>query len=210
MSDSTNKGQISEDAILMAGLKAIKKAHNEYENMCGSWLWEAPEYFTTTVMAQSLVKLMDGESLTLENSVKDIIKDAGGINRGKIPTKMRSNGRADITIWRANTTPRAVIEIKTAHPSNSLSLFQKDIDRIIAMLNSKSKENSLSFGLIYFYLSKKAKKSITAKEQIQVQLNNLEQELSQFSKLCKITMENLPITVVDEDAWVAVALKFKK
>ena len=48
--------QLSINAIVKAAIKAVDKAHKDYESWSGGyWLWNAPEYLSTVYVAvQSL------------------------------------------------------------------------------------------------------------------------------------------------------------
>ena len=100
-------------------VSAIENAHQEYLEMSGgSWLWEAPEYFTTTAIAHALFKHEKVSYIELECNVRDTLRDAGATQRGRIPNRLRPAGKFDILLWGNNDKgellPVAPIEVKVS------------------------------------------------------------------------------------------------
>ncbi|MGO9007189.1 MAG: hypothetical protein ACLQIQ_18190 [Beijerinckiaceae bacterium] len=124
---------VSEDDIVAASLKGIVAAQNAYEAWSGEWLWRAPEYLSTVYVAREIGKLSAG--ITLENSARSAIKDAGAKGRGKLHSHIRDKGRFDLLLWWGNGTPRAPIEVKC----QVLSIYKirRDIKRIVAVLKKQ-------------------------------------------------------------------------
>lgn len=161
---------VSMDEVVNCTLEAITTAHNEYLKWTnGEWLWNAPEYFLTVKIAESIANLEKTKFVTLEDNVDYVLGYANAKGSGKIHPDIRKDGRFDIVLWWAGGTPRAVIEVK-----NGVLIFKKiedDVKRIKEVLKRKSENSKFQFGIIAFYISQQYKKS--AKEQLQKQINNI-------------------------------------
>lgn len=135
--------------IIESALEGIEHAHKDYQEWSGGWwLWNAPEYLLTTYAAKSIASLSGPKFVTLEHSVAETVDAAGARRRGRLPEKMRSNGRADITVWWGNDTPRAVIEVKNR--VHEIGRCIEDLDRL-TKIQKRSDGSSLQFGLFSFY-----------------------------------------------------------
>ena len=197
--------------IINAILKGFVDAQKSYENMSGGfWLWNAPEYFITSTVAQSIYAIDAGKYLTLEHGSTDAIKDAGAKGRGRLPKDIREKGRVDVLLWWANSTPRAIIEIK--NQIYSKDQYEKDIKRIKSFLGRNSDDSSLQFGVFAFYESAFSGERKTAKEKIEGRINKI------FDNSKLILGENFDVKLYvsdmhneSENAWQAACLfiKFK-
>ena len=86
--------------VIEATLRAIGKAQRDYEKWSGGlWLWNAPEYMATTVIARTLHKLDRVTYVTMENNVQAAIEDAGGSVVGRPNRRLNLNGRFDLVVW---------------------------------------------------------------------------------------------------------------
>ena len=188
--------------IVRSTLSGIAKAQRSYEAWSGGfWLWEAPEYVATTMIAEALHKLDDVEYVTLEYSVTAAISHAGG-KRGR-PNKLLK-GRFDITVWDDQAEPRGLIEVKTkAWRFNNL---QKDIDRLCTTLR---KTKSIKFGLIAYFLSAKTNKKALAKDQVKRMSDVIFQEAeSHFNAIGMTAVQHQSSVRRDGDsAWTVEVLE---
>jgi len=91
--------------------------------------------------------------LTLQDTIRNILKDANADLRGPKPQNS-DVGRIDIIVWWTNESPRILVEVKKASGNNALNL---DARRLRQMLN---KESSLRKGLIVAYTSAQKSKTI--------------------------------------------------
>lgn len=140
------------DSVIEAVLAAYVDAQSTYEKMSGGlWLWEAPEYFITTYIANRIWQLDGKKFLTLENGSTQALQDAGARGRGRLPRSLREKGRVDILLWWANASPRAILEVK--NQIFAKDPYAKDIERIKSFLSRGSDETSLQFGALSFYAS---------------------------------------------------------
>lgn len=154
-------GRISRDQIIGAVVNAIEVSQKDYYEWSSEWLWQAPEYLITVNVANSLGKLEGAKYVTLENSVKGALVEAGAVSKGRKHSSLRHSGRYDILFWWGNGTPRVPIEIK-----NQVTRFEKieeDIARIKTTLKQKNGANQFEFGLMGFYSSSPKAKSLAEK-----------------------------------------------
>jgi len=189
-------------------LLGIKKAERDYRVWSGDdWLWRAPEYLLTVYVSKQLSKLDYNKYITLENSTKETISDAGATGKGKLHSAIRVNGRVDILLWWANGLPRAVIEIKNG--VYGYKKIEKDVSRICQMLNRKSKDSSLQFGVISFYMARHYEKE-NPEDMMKKQIKRLLQRSRADSlNLCKVEVEHTDIVVeYKQNSWCCVNLIF--
>jgi hypothetical protein len=202
---------ISMPTIINAILQGFVEAQQSYEDMSGGfWLWNAPEYFITSTVAKNIYAIDGGKYLTLEHGSTDAIKDAGAKGRGRLPKDIREKGRVDVLLWWANSTPRAIIEIK--NQIYSKDQYEKDIKRIKSFLGRNSVDSSLQFGVFAFYESAFNGVRKTAKEKIEGRIDRILDN----SKLILGENFDVKLYVTDmheesENAWQAACLfiKFK-
>ena len=135
--------------VIEAVLNGLNNSHKEYLEWAGEWLWHAPEYLITVGIATQLKN--ETNYVTLENGIRETIKNSGAATQGKLKDELRPNGKSDILLWSSSEEPRAVIEVK--NQPKSYSSLKKDVDRIIGMLEEGKKESSLEFGIIAFHIS---------------------------------------------------------
>ncbi len=162
--------QISTTNIIEALLDGYTHAQQEYESMSGGyWLWQAPEYYITTIISQKLHQLDGAKYITLEHGSKNTLEEAGAIGKGKLPSNITERGRVDILLWWGNATPRAIIEVKNQFFSNEQ--LEKDIKRLKASLLRKNGSSSLQFGIFSFYQSAADGDRKTAQQKIADRIN---------------------------------------
>ena len=155
--------QIPVNSIVDKALEGIVQAQKDYAQWTdGDWLWNAPEYMLTTYIAQKISKLDGAKYLTLENSAKSAIEDAGARGKGKLHSKMRANGRFDVLLWWGGYYPRAVIEIK--NQIGNIDAIKDDLLRIKEVLKRKSDDSSFQFGVVAYYTSVWDNREFSAKE----------------------------------------------
>ncbi len=142
-------GQMAKDDVIKACLQGVKNAQVQYVDMAGEWISWGPEYFITTHIAQALHKATGSKFVTVENGARNALEAANATGRGRLHRDIRSEGRFDLLLWRANESPRAVIEVKNWVVSKSQ--YEPDLKRILEVLGRKSAANSISFGLFAFY-----------------------------------------------------------
>jgi len=203
--------RISIGSVVKATLNGIKKSQKKYESWTGGdWLWNAPEYMITTNVAEEISKINGPKYLTLENSAKRALDDAGAGGRGKIHSKVRINGRFDILLWWGGGDPRALIEIKN-QISNIGSESKKDLERIQSVLSRKSENSTFQFGIFAFYTSTHDARGVTSKEKLDARLLKILKEARQLlhKSDLTVTLKNTEIVTDGDSAWVAGALIIK-
>jgi len=143
--------KISRDEILKACIDGIERSFNEYlEWSYNEWLWNAPEYLLTVNISKKLWKIKkDVKFITLEDNVKNTLKNANAAIKGKLKSTVRGDGRSDIVFWWGKGTPRGIIEVKNAIYRKKH--IQEDLDRIYGILE---KESDIEFGVITFYIDR--------------------------------------------------------
>jgi len=107
---------------------------------------ESTEYLLTVNIAKELNKIKGSKFVTLENNVREILKNANAKIRGKLKEDMRPDGRCDIVFWWGRGDVRGIIEVK--HVVHNYKKIEKDVVRIINMLK---KDSNMEFGMISFY-----------------------------------------------------------
>lgn len=163
--------------IIRKTIEGISEAQDDYESLSGgSWLWEAPEYFTTVYITRSISRLEGEFYLTLESLVWQTIDDAGGVGRGRIPAAMRLGGNFDIVYW-GRENPVAVIEVKKQ--IRDFSQIRDDLSRIIAILNREN--TTFRYGIIAYFISTRDTAGETAEERLLNRIHSIENGAMQFA-----------------------------
>ena len=190
-------------------LAGMSKAQKEYEDWTGGyWLWEAPEYMVTTYIARQISTNCDRTFyLTLGNNVRDGIKDAGG--KGRPRNALRFNGKFGILLWRANGTPRAIIEVK--NQVTGFSKIKDDVSRISAALTN---QNTIRCGFIAYYTSCGGTDGSSAKNNVITRVNGVASKVKETVKKKNFKFERYPriVKVVNNEnrAWTAQVLKISR
>lgn len=196
------------DDVANKTLSGISKAQKEYEDWTGGyWLWEAPEYMVTTYIARQISTISDKTFyLTLENKVRDGMREAGGAS-GRPRKDLRFNGKFDILLWWANGTPRAIIEVK--NQVTGYSKIKYDVSRISAAL---SQQNTIRCGFIAYYTSLADTEHKLAKNRVETRVDGVASDVKKFAKANNLKFKRYPGKVVkDEDsAWTAEVLKISR
>ncbi len=203
-------GQIPIDMIVEKTLDGIVQAQKDYESWTGGeWLWSAPEYMLNTYIAQKIAKLDGAKYLTLENSAKSAIKEAGARGRGKLHLKIRASGRFDVLLWWGSSySPRAVIEVK--NQISRLANIKEDLDRIAQVLKRTTSETSFQFGLVAYYTSCDDNKEFSAKKQIANRIKKIYKDTKALlGNDFKVSSHSKRIKVDGVSAWVAAAILIK-
>jgi len=199
-------------AIISAAIKGICNAQRDYEKWSGgSWLWEAPEYFAGTYVAQEIARVAKQRSwfLTMEHSTKKALDDAGAKGKGRLHGKIRPNGRSDLLLWWGNDTPRAPIEIKCQ--VTNFKKIQADIERIDKIIHRKESDTSLKFGMAVLYTSSKAKTGQLAKEKVGDYIAAIVRGVKgNVSSETQTLVKQSTIRVDEDSAWAAWAIVLKR
>lgn len=138
--------------VVNAALRGIAKSQEEYSTWSGGyWLYEAPEYVTTTNIAREIWSSRNPRHhylLTLEENVKNVCEQADG-----------ETGKVDMALWDPESarTPegcRAIIEVKRQisrlEDPRATNDARHDIERICALLQ---RNRSLRFGAMTFCMA---------------------------------------------------------
>lgn len=214
--NQSQRGPVPIKAIIKKTRSGIVKAQKDYEAWSGGlWLFEAPEYMLTMYIAKELWTLSGRKKprlyLTLESNVRGVLKDAGGMGRGKISEAARPGGRSDIMLWwGSNDMPRVVIEVKR-WVSDSATEIKQDIERINTML--RKRDNSFQCGLVAFYTSRWDREGDGegARSTIKDRLENIEQETRKIlGKERDLFRHDSRIKVAGDSAWVASVLQIQR
>lgn len=201
--------QIPISGVVDATIVGIKNAQRQYHEWSGgNWLWEAPEFFITTCIANQISTLEGSKYLTLENGASDAIVDAGARGRGRLHSHIREAGRVDILLWWADGTPRAIIEVK--NQINYLGQYHDDIKRIDKFLKRSPGTSSLQFGLFAFYDSAVNGPRKSAKLKVADKLANIHGECkSLLGKQFSASLHKSEIHEEEDSAWAAACLLVK-
>lgn len=176
------------DDIANKILAGMSKAQKEYEDWTGGyWLQEAPEYMVTTYIARQISTINNRTYyLTLENKVRDGIRDADG-SKGRPRKALGFNGKFDILLWRANGTPRAIIEVK--NQVTGFSKIKDDVSRITAALSS---DNKIRCGFIAFYTSLSKGENKSAIERVISRVNGVASIVKEIAKQEEKKLSDIP------------------
>ena len=201
-SETMNMGPVPIELVIKKTIRAISRAQTDYEKWSQFWLWQAPEYMLTTYVAREISTIPNYTYyLTLENNVRGALDDAGGRKTGRPPDALRQHGRMDILLWRANSTPRAVIEVKNG--VDGFSRLNDDIIRICTILN-QDRTSKFQCGLMAFYSSCRGLRNKSAKDRLKERLESLKESGRQMvrNEGLNLSTHGGKITVDDDDsAW---------
>lgn len=197
---------IAMDVIAGAVISGIEKAQADYERMSGGeWLWAAAEYLLTTYIAREIGALPGSKFVTVESHGQTAITDAGATVPGPKPRKARLRGRFDLLLWWANSTPRAVIEVKN-QPRGQSGWFH-DIERITSVLNIGRDSTSMQFGAFAYYYSAADGSRYSAEEKILHKLERVQQLVSEKTAgRFRVRQFSSDIHQDGDSAWAAACL----
>lgn len=206
------KGRIAKSEIINACLNGVISSHKQYFDMSGYWLWSAPEYFITTIIAQNLFGIDGKKYVTLENNALDGLYDSNALGKGKLHRDIRSNGRFDLLFWWGYDQPRAVIEVKNRVTNKTQ--YEADIKRIKGVLNRKSEESTIEFGSFVFYtetLDTKGNDKSSLKK-IDIRIETIESNVADIlGDQFQFETIKEPFYCPDEKAaWAAVCIVIKR
>lgn len=154
-------------------LKGIIKAERDYRKGTTWMLHQAPEYFMTVNIYQSLLKLTKTSSLTLEDKPKRIIQIIKNRHLpGRKPSNARLGGRCDLVLFYLNTDedkPRALIEVKR----NAEDCIE-DLNRV-----ARLKSEGLEFCVLASCLFEEIKndEAENAKDKLRTRRRDIHQEI---------------------------------
>lgn len=179
---------IAKGAIVKASLKGVKNAFSKYGSWSGgAWLERAPEGFLQFEVAEAL-KEADCAYITLEDSVKDIMRWASCNNIGKPPKVLK--GRIDIIVWNKAPRPLTLVEVKKAQGNKSLN---SDAQRIRTILG---KCPGIRFGIAVAYSYAKSK-------------NVLENRFKQIAEEINGKLEDWDVENKDGSFWGGAVFSLK-
>jgi Holliday junction resolvase-like predicted endonuclease len=110
--------------ILQSCMEGVDEASKTYAKWSGGQtVWSAPESFLQVYVAQQLAAEIP--FVTLEEKVRDVVRDSGAEMRGKLPRA--KSGRIDIVLWHKSGKPRVVVEVKLLSSRGGIT---RDVQRI--------------------------------------------------------------------------------
>jgi hypothetical protein len=141
----------------------------------GEWFDNAPEYFLTAYIANSVRNL--NTYALLEAPVDQTREGAGAVRPGRPAKHERRNGRFDIVLYWANGNPRAGVEIKSPVWDATTQKIYPDIDRLCSALLA-NKDATFQFGVFLFYASvgKPERKHDNASQRMRELLDRFEEK----------------------------------
>ena len=144
----------SRSAISAAVLDGISQAAKIWDSMSGEWLWQAPEYFVTTSIAQKLHARLRSTYVCLEWSTKQTLADSRSQpRRGRPHANLSGSKRFDIVAFYSSGAgrPRAAIEVKHRFIAEEATL-DKDFNRLANAISERANGSSLGYGCLAVYL----------------------------------------------------------
>ena len=206
--------------ILKSGIKAFEKYYEMTEDHC--WVFYTPEYWYTTNIAMDLRKSFRTRlSIFLEESVTDFRSGAVRGQGGRPSKGYRSNGRADITLWKYWKTredcweAKSLVEIKKAW-SWGKDTLGKDLDRLCATLletGKKLRGGSVDCAFLTVITDASGETKSIAKQKITKLNENLDDKVNSYikSKNTKLRSESFIkfSSYYEEDESIAAVIVFK-
>lgn len=203
---------VSIPTVIDAALKGIARAQADYKNWSGGyWLWQAPEYFSGTYIAQAIAAAAGKTApwyLTMEHGARHAMAEAGAAGKGRLHSRIRAAGRFDLLLWWADDTPRAPIEVKCQ--VTDFKRIRADVERLDKVIHRKRPGTSFQFGMSVFYTSAKDRSGAAAKRKVAGRVAAIVRDAkAHVSEGTVVTHRMLPIKVDEDSAWTAVALVLK-
>jgi len=156
--------------------EGIRKAECDYRKGTTWMLHQGPEYFMTVNIYQSLLRLTNTSSLTLEDEPSRLTEWHRNRRRrlpGPKPFKARLDGRCDLALFCLNAydKPRAVIEIK-----RNAQKCTDDLERVKRLLE----EEHLGFCVLASCLFERVEnnKVVEAQDKIRKRLRDLRRKIN--------------------------------
>ncbi len=206
--------KISRNKIIKATLDGIETSVELYQKWSGGeWVCNAPEYLLTVKIAESIAIEIENigakELITLEDNLDYLLGLADAKGKGSISNKVRKNGRCDISVWREDEKPKALIEVKNS--VFSLRKITSDINRIKEVLKRKTSKSTFEFGLIAFYIDRHYE-SGNAKNKIREQAKKIFEQAKNLHKDInfKFHYREETTTLKDTDAWASVVFEITR
>ncbi|MXW91224.1 MAG: hypothetical protein F4114_02520 [Rhodospirillaceae bacterium] len=190
---------ISERQITNAIHSGICAANEKYEKWSkGCWVTDSGvEGLMTAEIAEAINKKQSkDESLELEVAFKHIRTcSTANIARGRRPTALNENNRADIVLFNCDYQPTCVIEVKRSWDYNNCWL---DLQRICALVDrySSNKQGYLDNGFLAMLIAKREGRINSpegifenylkkVKEYVEYEFNNASRKISIHHKLAR-------------------------
>ncbi len=205
---------ISQNKLIKLTLDGIETSVELYQKWSGGeWVCNAPEYLLTVKIAESIAteieKIGGKELITLEDNLDYLLDLANAKGRGTMSHKVRKNGRCDISMWREDEKPKALIEVKNS--VFSLRKITSDIDRIKEVLKRNTSKSTFEFGLIAFYIDRHYETG-NAKKRIKAQADKIFEQAQKLHKDInfKFHYREEKISLKDADAWASVVFEITR
>lgn len=205
---------LSRKKIIELTLNGIETSIELYQKWSGGeWLCNAPEYLLTVKIAESIAKEIDNiggkELITLEDNLDYLLDLANAKGKGSMSRKVRKNGRCDISIWREDEKPKALIEVKNS--VFSLKKITSDIDRIKEVLKRNTFKSAFEFGLIAFYIDRHYETG-NAKSRIKDQADKIFNQAKELHKDIdfKLHYREEKTSFEDNDSWASVVFEITR
>ena len=194
------------DPVIDTTLKAIARAQDEYESWSGgAWLWEAPEYMATTGIARAVQRLETVAYVTMENNVRNAIKNARGSVVGRRNARLSPDGRFDVVVWNT-TAPRGLIEVKTS--VGGYSSLRKDVEKLCTAL---TKATDIRWGLVAYFISLAHGERKGAKERLTDRTDEIARRATEsVPRGFRSERRASTVRVNDGGAWTAEVLEFTR
>jgi hypothetical protein len=203
------------NTITKAIHNGFKKAHNQYYKYSGSWLFLAPEYFSTVHIYQELASKIDNELIRLEVKPSDLLEESGKVGSGKV-SKRISNGRIDLVLdyatgTRENPKPRGLIEVKKQ--VYSIDKIIGDLNRfdlIFKRISNHDIQHSIQFGMCCYSVDYTVSKT---RDKFKDSISKLKSDLDLWAKDKKYLSVDLNCQQKVEEkgnSWSSVVIVIKR
>lgn len=190
-------------------LDGIQHSTRLYKSWSNDWpFYYAPEYLMTIEIARKIRGIRKWELWTTpEWSVRETLSEAKGMRQGRPESALRLQGRYDIVVWRANNTPRFVIEVK--HRVVGFSQIKDDVSRICtAFKNPKLK---MQCGFIVFwseaYEGREGDARIMINKRVEKIFDQVSSDASEVQTMAPITRQ---LSWKQDYASAAVLIQFNR
>lgn len=143
------KERMNSARVVEATLRGIRSGTKEYEKWSGYYPWvrDAPEYMVTTAIARAVHNIDAVAFVTVENNVRNAMKNTGGNIVGRPTHRLNLDGRFDLVVWNMQG-PRGMIEVKTN--VSGYSSLASDVDKLRTAL---AKSADMRWGLVAYFIA---------------------------------------------------------